>query len=242
MNINPVKSKSLVNAVTDEIINQIKLGKLRPGDKLDPQRELAKKLNVGIGCVREAIQALNHSNIVEVKPGKGVFISEISIESSLNPIRVIVPLADVNKEKLIELWNARMALERGAITDIIANIKNEELLELKKIFNSMSDLLEEKDIDSYNYEDLKFHSFLIKCTHNSILEQLYKFINDLLTEIFKTKISDLDLAKKSFSFHRNIIEGIRKKDKIATDNALKKHIEISKCDIVKTFIKNNKST
>jgi len=242
MDINPVKSKSLVNAVTDEIINQIKLGKLRPGDKLDPQRELAKKLNVGIGCVREAIQALNHSNIVEVKPGKGVFISEISIESSLNPIRVIVPLADVNKEKLIELWNARMALERGAITDIIANIKNEELLELKKIFNSMSDLLEEKDIDSYNYEDLKFHSFLIKCTHNSILEQLYKFINDLLTEIFKTKISDLDLAKKSFSFHRNIIEGIRKKDKIATDNALKKHIEISKCDIVKTFIKNNKST
>ena len=242
MDINPIKIRSLVNAVTDEIINQIKFGKLKPGDKLDSQRVLAKKFNVGIGCIREAIQALNHSNIVEVKPGKGVFISEISIESSLNPIRVIVPLADVNKEKLIELWNARMALERGAITDIIANIKNEELLELKKIFNSMSDLLEEKDIDSYNYEDLKFHSFLIKCTHNSILEQLYKFINDLLTEIFKTKISDLDLAKKSFSFHRNIIEGIRKKDKIATDNALKKHIEISKCDIVKTFIKNNKST
>jgi len=240
METNPVKSKSLVNAVTDEIINQVKLGKLKPGDKLDSQRELAKKLDVGIGCVREAIQALNHSNIVEVKPGKGVFISDISIESLLNPIRVVVPLADVNKEKLIELWNARMAIERGAITEIIANIKKDELLELEEIFKNMSDLLEEKDIDSYNYEDLRFHSFLIKCTHNSILEQLYKFMNDLLTDIFKTKISDIDLAKKSFSFHKKIIEGIRKKDKEATDDALKNHIEISKFDIIKTFSINNK--
>ena len=240
MDINPIKIRSLVNAVIDEIINQIKLGKLKPGDKLDSQRVLAKKFNVGVGCIREAIQALNHSNIVEVKPAKGVFISDISIESLLNPIRIIIPLANINKEKLIELWNARMALERGAITDIIANIKNEELLELEEIFNNMANLLEEKDLDSYNYEDLKFHSFLIKCTHNSILEQLYKFINDLLTEIFKTNISDIDLAKKSFGFHKKIIEGIRKKDKGATDNALKKHIEISKSDIVNTFCINNK--
>jgi len=239
MDISPIKSKSLVEIVSDEIINQIKLGKLKPGDKLESQRTLAKKFNVGIGCVREAIQALNHSNIVEVKPAKGVFISDISIESLLDPVRIIVPLADVNREKLIELWDARMAVERGAIVDIITNISNEELLKLEEIFKNMSDLLEQNNIDAYNFEDLKFHSFLIKCTHNSILEQLYKFINDLLIEIFKTKISNIDLAKKSFGFHKKIMEGIRKRDKGATDEALKKHIEISKSDIVKTFIKNN---
>ena len=236
MKIGPIENKSLVRAVTDKIINLIKRGELKPGEKLPPQRSLAKQLNVGMGCVREGIQALSHLQIVDVLPGKGVYVSKnFSIESMLNPVRIVMPLEKVTSDKLIELWNARMLLERGSVTDIIENIDEDEVRELERIYKNMVNLLEEEELDSYNPEDLKFHSVLIKSTHNSVLEQLHKFIYEILLEVFKTKISSLEIAKKSLKGHKIIINGIKNRDKEYLDNALKKHIEVSKSDVLKTF-------
>ena len=50
-------NKSLVQAVIDEIVYRIKKGELKPGDKIDSQRELANHLTLARSCVREAIQA-----------------------------------------------------------------------------------------------------------------------------------------------------------------------------------------
>lgn len=56
MDLKPVKSKSLVQAVIDELLLQIENGSLKTGDKISSQRELADKLKVGRSCIREALQ------------------------------------------------------------------------------------------------------------------------------------------------------------------------------------------
>lgn len=239
MKIKPIENKSLVKAVTDEIIGLIRQGDLKPGEKLPPQRVLAKQLNVGMSCVREGIQALNYSQIVDVFPGKGVYVNEnLSIVSLLNPLKIVMPLQEINSSKLIELWNSRMLLETGSALYIIENIKKDEVKELEKIYRNMIVLLEKEDLDSYNSEDLKFHSVLIKSTGNHILEQLHKFIYEILLEIFRIKISSIEITKISLKGHGKIINGLKKKDKEYLEKVLREHIEVSKSDILKEFNNN----
>jgi len=66
------------HTLPDKIINQIKEiivnGHLKPGDKLPPERELAKRFNVGRATVREALKALNYTKII-IRTREGTIIN-----------------------------------------------------------------------------------------------------------------------------------------------------------------------
>ena len=72
--------------VSDEIVNQIKDlisdGILRPGDRLSPERELAKEFGVSRPSLREALNSLVAMGFLEVK-GKRTFIKSVASESVL---------------------------------------------------------------------------------------------------------------------------------------------------------------
>jgi DNA-binding transcriptional regulator YhcF (GntR family) len=129
MNLKPVKSKSLVQAVIDEIVFQIKAGYLKPGDKIDSQNDLARKMNVGRSCIREALQALNLAKIVEIRQGKGVYVSNLSMESIINPAKVSF---NVNKNDLFELLKVRKILEKAAVAEAVLNATDADIKELGK--------------------------------------------------------------------------------------------------------------
>ena len=57
-------------------------GELRPGDKLPPERELAEQFGVSRTAVREAVKALHEKGLIEVQPGKGTFISNLTDSTS----------------------------------------------------------------------------------------------------------------------------------------------------------------
>ena len=78
---NQIVSESIIN----NILSDIKEGELRPGDKLEGQRKLAKKYNVGMSSIREALSALSILNIVKTKHGKGcLYLQTESWFSSLS--------------------------------------------------------------------------------------------------------------------------------------------------------------
>ncbi len=69
------ETKPLSVAVEEQIIRIIKENELRPGDRLDTEMELSRRLGVGRGTVREAIKGLVSRNILVVRQGSGTFIS-----------------------------------------------------------------------------------------------------------------------------------------------------------------------
>jgi GntR family transcriptional regulator, transcriptional repressor for pyruvate dehydrogenase complex len=230
MDMNPIKNKSLAQAVVDEIIYQIKQGHLKPGEKLDTQRSLMKKLGVGMGVIREAIQSLQLANILDVKPGKGVYVSDISFESLMNPAQVKMPLASRSKKELIDFWNARMVIEIGAIHYIMDNITDKDLLELEDILNEMSKNLNENRMDLLGLKDLKFHNTLIRITGNQALVNMYKFVNELFFEDFGIKNVIKNYSERAMEEHTNILNAIRSKNEKLMYRAIKKHLDDSRID------------
>src|ERR1700727_3064345 len=76
------------NKVYEEVAKQIErliLKKLKPGDKLPSERELAEKLQVSRSSIRDAIRGLERMGLVEPRQGAGTIVRELSAESLVNP-------------------------------------------------------------------------------------------------------------------------------------------------------------
>ena len=116
MLLKAVQSQRRFEQVAEQISKLIKKGKLNPGERLPPERELAKQLEVSRPTVREAMIALEISGMVEVRVGSGIYVSNTSnpdlklrnytIEMGPGPLELI----EARKE--IEGANAALAAQR----------------------------------------------------------------------------------------------------------------------------------
>ena len=72
------------NKVYEEVAKQIErliLKKLKPGDKLPSERELAELLQVSRSSIRDAIRSLELVGLVEPRQGAGTIVREVSAET-----------------------------------------------------------------------------------------------------------------------------------------------------------------
>ncbi|MCW3840635.1 winged helix-turn-helix domain-containing protein, partial [Micromonospora yasonensis] len=66
----------LNSRIRGEILRVLKERRLKPGDQLPPERELAAALRVSRPSVREAVRSLEAEGALVVKHGQGVFVAE----------------------------------------------------------------------------------------------------------------------------------------------------------------------
>lgn len=66
-----IQTKKIYEEVADSIINMIKNGELKPGEKIESVEKLAKNFGVGRSAIREALNGLRTMGLVEMRQGKG---------------------------------------------------------------------------------------------------------------------------------------------------------------------------
>ena len=81
MALEPIKSTRIYEEIVRQIKAMIAEGRLKSGDQLPPERDLAGKFVVSRTSVREALRALESLGFVEIRPGVGTFVREVSVEA-----------------------------------------------------------------------------------------------------------------------------------------------------------------
>jgi DNA-binding GntR family transcriptional regulator len=110
MDIEPVKSTRIYEEIVRQVKQLIADGKLKSGDQLPPERDLAEKFMVSRTSVREALRALQSRGLVEIRAGEGAFVRDISVETLIEPLAlVILP----HREAVGELFEARRPARAG---------------------------------------------------------------------------------------------------------------------------------
>jgi DNA-binding FadR family transcriptional regulator len=71
-----VATQRLYEQVAGQVTDLVARGEFKPGDRLPPERDLAKVLGVSRPTVREAMIALEMAGLVEVRVGAGTFVTE----------------------------------------------------------------------------------------------------------------------------------------------------------------------
>ncbi|SFR10616.1 FadR/GntR family transcriptional regulator [Desulfoscipio geothermicus] len=198
-------------------------GKLKAGDKLPPERELANMFNVSRTSVREAIRTLSAMGLVEIKKGYGVFMKEANLDSVISNVADALILS---KEEMKQLFEIRKVLETQAAAWAALRASEDEIEELETIISEVKSSKKRKlDLALAREYDERFHGAIIKASHNVVLVKIMSGLFDVLDKV-RTKTAIVPgRAAQSINDHEAIAKAIAERDAPKAMQAMYEHIE-----------------
>src|SRR5258708_39147664 len=88
-----IQNERLYEKVVEQIERRILSGDLKVGDQLPSERELGDQFHVSRTAVREAIKALREKGLVEVRPGRGTFITNDTSQAARDSLGLMLKIA-----------------------------------------------------------------------------------------------------------------------------------------------------
>ena len=179
-----VKNQRLYLQIANQMRDLITSGKLKAGEKLPPERELAEKFGVSRASIREAMSALEILGLIKSRGSQGNFIKVDAMDASIDGTLLKELLKNHSP---LEVFEARCEIE-PVMSALAAERKTRKDLErLKKCFlklNALGRQVESdlKQIDNYMEEDRRFHMIIAQCAHSSVLLTVYSGVNLMLRE------------------------------------------------------------
>ena len=199
--------------VVARLREKIHRGELKSGDRLPPERDLAKHLGVSRPTLRAGIRSLAAVGILKSKQGAGTFVVEAGAAPALdsNPLRL---LASLHGFSSAEMFEARLLLEM-AITGLAAERATSEHIaalaeELAEMFASLD------EPEEYLVHDMRFHQIIAAASGNRIITALMNMVVSILFDARSKTVHRAHDLKESADMHRKIFRSIRAAD---TENA-----------------------
>jgi GntR family transcriptional regulator, transcriptional repressor for pyruvate dehydrogenase complex len=211
------------NKVYEEVARQIErliVKKLKPGDKLPAERELAEMLKVSRGSIRDAIRSLELLGFVEPRQGTGTIVRDTTDGS------VVSPLANAlkrRKEAVSELLDFRKILEPPLASRAATHASPEEIDEMEAILRRQEE--KHKRGEAAVGEDAEFHYNIALASDNSVVLKVIDIVMDLLRETRARSLQVEGRSQKSLDGHRRILAAIKRHDSEAAKFAMLRHIE-----------------
>ncbi len=200
-----LRSHSLTTLVQRELERRILSGELAPGDKLN-EEDIAGRLNVSRGPVREAFRALESAGLLRMEKNRGVFVRQVSIAE-----------AD-------EIYEVRAGLDELIGRLLAERIRPAGLAELRELLKKMQQAARAKDVEAYYPLNVRFHDRLAELTGNGTLLSAYRrLVNELHLYRKETLARGADSFPISTREHAEIVEALARKDSDRAGKLLYEH-------------------
>ncbi|HEU5322841.1 MAG TPA: FadR/GntR family transcriptional regulator, partial [Methylomirabilota bacterium] len=219
MEIAPVRSTRIYQEIVRQVKAMIAEGRLKSGDQLPPERDLAEKFVVSRTSVREALRALESLGLVEIRPGEGTFVRQVSVEALVEPLALVMAS---QREALGELFEARRLLEPSLAALAASRATPEELQEMERILEEQA-----KEVAAGRTgfaQDARFHAAIGAAAHNVAITRIAHAIMDLLTQSREESLNTPGRPTRSHEDHRRILGAIRRRDAGAASRAMLDHL------------------
>ena len=216
-NIVEDKHSSLSERAADQL-NQLILDQdLHTGDKLPNEFELAERLNVGRGTVREAVKLLVSRNVLEIRRGRGTYVAE-------KPGQMVDPLgfayADDQRKLAMDLMEIRMRMEPWIAALAAERITEEEKILLRERCEQVEYCI--KNGIEHRDADIEMHRCLASCTHNTVITELIPIITYSVS--YLTQLKEPKILETTIRTHRGFVEAVCRHDREAAVRFMEEHI------------------
>jgi DNA-binding FadR family transcriptional regulator len=218
MPLQAVDNRRLYRQIADQITALIEKGEYGAGQRLPPERDLAKQLGVSRPSVREALIALEVEGYVEVRVGSGVYV--LGAGPTARPQSLPAdsgPFELIKARWLIEAECAALAAKSATKAQIRA----------------MEEALDQMDSDRERgvmplAADRLFHLRIAEASGNSALALVVKTLWDQRTGPLFLRLEHHydtpDLWGVAIQEHREIVQSIAKHDALAARSAMRRHM------------------
>lgn len=222
----------LVNRLTMYFADEILEGRLKRGDQIEPDRELAKKLNVGRSAVREALKVLDVLGMIDIRLGQGTYITSRETNFFSVPLSWSLFLDGAQVKSILQV---RGALELRAV-QLAAQCEDKNKLDkLTDIYYRMQKTFQEsKDTDNLQHAlqetlnaDIEFHTCIAECSGNPIILSMLTTIRNFLKRVSGTGMVDAEQLQAVVEEHQKLYGAIISGNVDAATQTMMKHLAAS---------------
>jgi len=204
-----VRSHSLPALVGRELTHRILAGELAAGSKLN-EADIALRLGVSRGPVREAFRALEVAGLVRLEKNRGVYVRELSSAE-----------AD-------EIFELRALLDEFAGRRAAQQATAEDVRTLTAMVERMDEATRQGDADGYFELNLAFHDRIVGLAGNAKLSELYRRLVNELALFRRASFDHAANLPRSAAEHRAIVERIAARESESTGRLLREHAMASR--------------
>jgi GntR family transcriptional repressor for pyruvate dehydrogenase complex len=217
--VEPINNPRIYEEIVRQIRTLISEGKLKSGDRLPPERDLAERFRVSRASVREALRSLESMGLIEIRLGEGTFVREISVDSLIEPLALVIL---TQREAVGELFEARRLLEPPIAGLAARRSTKEEIQEMERILEEQG-----KEVAAGGTglaQDAAFHAAIASSTNNRAITRIVHAVIDLLTQSREESLQIAGRPTRSHQDHLRILEAIRGRRSAEARRAMLDHV------------------
>ncbi|MCG7524651.1 FadR family transcriptional regulator [Streptomyces sp. OfavH-34-F] len=204
MALTSTRRSALADQVIAQLRNQITTGEWPVGSRIPTEPELVEQLGVARNTVREAVRALAHNGLLDIRQGSGTYVVATSELAGVMHRR----FASADPRHVAEL---RSTLESSAARLAAVRRTERDLKQLDALMKRREETWAAGDAEAFVDADSTLHLAVVAASHNDVLTELYADLGDLLRDYLREDVGE-DLTPETPMDHSRLVEAIRAGD------------------------------
>lgn len=204
-----MKQPKLSDVIQEQLETMILEGSLRPGEKLLPERELAKQFDVSRPSLREAIQKLEAKKLVVRKQGGGTFVSNTILGGLSDPL---FELMSQSNESQFDLLEFRHGIEGMAAYYAAMRGTKADFEEIQRKHDNIGNIQLDNDFRLEAQAVYDFYLAICAASHNTIILHLARSMAEVLVDNIEQNLTAMakrpDIFSQITDYRKNLLEAI----------------------------------
>lgn len=198
-------NRPLYEDVAERLREQIFAHELAPGSWLDEQ-SLAIQFGISRTPMREAIKVLASEGLVTTKMNKGAYVTQ------------------VDRRDLEQIFTVLSLLEGQAAKETAIKATEDQLTQLDNLHHRLEKAAADRDLEQFFEINVKFHDLVQEIAGNKWMNGVIEDLRKVLKLQRRDSLSRSGRLLSSLVEHREILQAILKRDAIAAEAAMRKHL------------------
>ncbi|MET8783207.1 MULTISPECIES: FadR/GntR family transcriptional regulator [unclassified Streptomyces] len=198
------RRSALAEQVIAALRNQITSGEWPVGSRIPTEPELVEQLGVARNTVREAVRALAHNGLLDIRQGSGTYVVATSELAGVMHRR----FADADPGHIAEL---RSTLESGAAKLAAERRTERDLKQLDALLVRRREAWESGDTEAFVTADATFHMAVVAASHNDVMTAMYADLVEVLRDWLRDDVGE-ELTPETYMDHTLLVDAVRAGD------------------------------
>jgi GntR family transcriptional repressor for pyruvate dehydrogenase complex len=207
--------------VVERLLAFVSTAQLQPGDRLPPERQLARDLEVSRSTLRQALTVLRVIGLVDVRHGVGIHL----VRPVADRIPPITDAAVIGDERVPAIKDVREALESHAAWLAATRRSDGDLAELAAANEQMAHEIADGGIGIGG--DRRFHAAVVTAAHSPRIQEQLGALDGVVRAIATASLSRPDQPPRSLDTHRLIFGAVAAGDADLARQVMLDHLRIT---------------
>ncbi len=231
-----VSIPKISDAIAESLERRILEGSLKPGDRLQPERELALELGVSRPSLREAIQKLASKGLLQSRQGGGTYVTNRLNATFYDPWQEMLGAHPNAREDLLDF---RRMLEGQAAEWAAERATDADVERLAQAYEALNHEFPGDDRTEQATHDMAFHQAIAEASHNLLIGHLTQTMLKLMEDNIRLNLTELGTVSRAATLlrdqHTQLFEAIRDRKPAAARAAAETHIDFVRATLAQSI-------